>query len=870
MENITPILKQYQKIKSNYPDCILFFRLGDFYEMFYEDARKASSLLELVLTSRAAGKSGRVPMCGLPYHAADNYIRRLIKAGLKVAICEQVEDVSKAVGIVKREVIRVITSGTFIDENSSDSRYLLSLAPGKEEVGIAFIDVGSGTIQTNQYSDKQKAIEVIYRLSVYECLFPLCEEEFVKELFNHPLLKLKKVTLSPYEDWCFNSDIARKSLCEHFHTHSLRGFGIEDLPAAVASAGALLEYLKKMSRQPMLHVDKISLYADADYVFISPFACHGLELEKLVKIVNKTLTPMGKRLLKQWVYHPLKDVQKIVRRQKAVKLLKENISVQEDISRLFRNIPDIEKSVSRISCGYSTSRDLLALRNVFSLLPEMQKVLHPLAQKNELFQIKDIPDLRKLLIDAINPEVPVTHPEGKVIKNGYNSEIDILRDLQENGRQGLKSLQMEERKKTGINSLKIGYNKVFGYYIEVTKPNLSLVPPDYIRKQTLVNAERFITQGLKEFEEEMLTAEEKLFAVEMKIIKEIQEEILKNSYAIHSLSSNIAKLDTLYSISLLALSPGYTLPEIKENLEISIKGGRHPVVEENIDESFVPNDVLLDCDKNQLLIITGPNMAGKSTYIRQVALLVIMAQMGSFIPADSACIGIVDKIFTRIGAQDEISKGQSTFMVEMSETADILNNLTGRSLLILDEIGRGTSTYDGLSLAWAVAEYLHKRKVRTLFATHFHELTGLAEENPGTKNYNVAVEEWESKIIFLHKITPGGTDESYGIYVAKLAGIPEKVISRAQQILIQLEIQGVLEEKIRARTAGEKEVSLFQHNADYVVKKVKKEFRVIDKIKEEIMSIDINATLPLEALNKIQEWKNKINKKNGKSKSSSG
>ena len=861
MENITPMLKQYQKVKSNYPDCILFFRLGDFYEMFYEDARKASSLLDLVLTSRSAGKSGRVPMCGLPYHAADNYIRRLIKSGLKVAICEQVEDASKAVGIVKREVIRVITSGTFIDENSFDSRYLLSLAPGKEEVGIAFIDVGSGTIQTNQYPDKQKAIEVIYRLPVYECLFPLCEEEFVKELFNHPLLKLKNVTLSPYEDWCFNSDIARKSLCEHFHTHSLRGFGIEDLPTAVASAGALLEYLKQMSRKPMLHVDKISLYADADYVFISPFACHGLELEKLVKIVDKTLTPMGKRLIKQWVYHPLKDVQEIVRRQKAVKLLKETISIQEEISRLFRNIPDIEKSVSRISCGYGTPRDLLSLRNVLSLLPEMQKVLQPLAQKSEMFQLKDIPDLRKLLIDAINPEVPVTHPEGKVIKSGYNSEIDTLRDLQENGRQGLKNLQMEERKKTGINSLKIGYNKVFGYYIEVTKTNLSLVPPDYIRKQTLVNAERFITQGLKEFEEKMLTAEGKLLAVEMEIIKEIQEEILKNSYAVHSLSSDIAKLDTLYSISLLALSPGYTLPEIKENLEISIKGGRHPVVEENIDESFVPNDVLLDCDKNHLLIITGPNMAGKSTYIRQVALLVIMAQMGSFIPADSACIGIVDKIFTRIGAQDEISKGQSTFMVEMSETADILNNLTGRSLLILDEIGRGTSTYDGLSLAWAVAEHLHKRKVRTLFATHFHELTGLAEENPGVKNYNVAVEEWENKIIFLHKITPGGTDESYGIYVAKLAGIPERVILRAQQILTQLEIQGVLEEKIRARTASEKELSLFQHNADYVVvEKFKEEFRVIDKIKEEIMSVDINSTLPLEALNKIQEWKNKINK----------
>ena len=877
----TPMLKQYQEIKAKHTEGILFFRLGDFYEMFYDDAKIAANVLDLVLTSRSNGKSAKVPMCGIPTHAADSYIAKLIKAGLKVAICEQLENPAQAEGaIVKRDVIRTITSGTFLDETSSDARYLLSLTLNPKGFGLAFFESNSGAIQTNQYTNQHKILEIISKLPICECIFPDSQKDQVKKILRHPLLRLKNITLSPFEDWSFNPQIARKTLCEHFQIHNLEGFGIDDDPLAQAASGALLEYLKAMNKQPLKHIDKISLYTDGDYVFISPAACYGLELEELLKTLDHTLTSLGKRKLRHWLYHPLKHRKMIEERQHALTLLiddcstkttieqktiveilasttrfgkekasKDTSHIRQELERCLRHFPDIEKNISRLSCGYLSPKDFLCVRNALSRLPDIQKTISCLSVCNPLFILEDIKELRDLLTRAVNPDIPLSHSEGKVIQKGFSAELDSLRDIQEHGQKWLQNLQTQEIKRTGINSLKIGYNQVFGYYIEITKAHLNAIPSDYIRKQTLVNGERYITTALKEFEEKALSAEEKILKIENEILQELRREILDHSILLHEYASRIAVLDVLFSLSVVAHSPHYILPHLSDETTIDIKAGRHPVVEKNLQGTFVANDTLLDCNENHLIILTGPNMAGKSTYIRQIAVLVILAQMGSAIPAESAEIGIVDKIFTRIGAHDDINKGQSTFMVEMNETADILNNLTPRSLVILDEIGRGTSTYDGLSLAWALAEHLQKEKVRTLFATHFHELTALADDNKGTKNYNVAVKEWKEEIVFLHKIVPGSTDESYGIYVAQLAGIPLSVIRRSRQILTQLELQNNLKEKIRFNPSGENQLLLFNNNA---------EDSLVLKIRSIIESMDINSLTPLAALNKLQELKEMV------------
>ena len=848
MDTLTPMLRQYQEIKAKNQNAILFFRLGDFYEMFMEDAKKACGILDVVLTSRDAGKAGRIPMCGIPFHAADTYIAKLIKAGLKVAICEQVEDPALAKGLVKRDVIKVITSGTYIDDSSFESRYLITLSLKDKRCGIAFTDTASGTIQSNEYPDTQRLIEVISKIPAYECVFPAQEEDQVRLIFKNPLLRSKNITLSPFEDWCFNTDIAKKALQEHLSVHNLAGFGIEDMHAAISASGALLEYLKQMHHQPMRHIHKISLYADADHCFISPAACLGLELESLMQTIDHTLTGMGKRKLKDWIYHPLKSVDGIIERQKAITLLKNTGDVRDSLGTALHGIPDIEKCISRISCGSGSARDLAALRSTLNKQPEFCSILKELSKQNALFHVEDIPSLRDLLTKAISPDIPLSHPEGKIINLGYHAELDSLRDMQENGRNWLKDLQEREIKRTGINSLKIGYTSVFGYYIEISRSNVDRAPADYIRKQTLTNGERYITPELKEYEEKILTAEEKVFKIEKQLIDDIFKVILDNAAQLHVLSSNLATLDVLYSLSTLAALPGYIQPEINDSMTIDIKDGRHPVVERSIIDPFIPNDTALDAGENHLIILTGPNMAGKSTYIRQTAILVIMAQMGSFIPAAGASIGLVDKIFTRIGAHDDITKGQSTFMVEMSETAGILNNLSSRSLVILDEIGRGTSTFDGLSLAWAISEYLAKQKVRTLFATHFHELTALAEEFPGVKNYNVSVKEWNDEVIFLHKIIPGGTDDSYGIYVAKLAGIPAEVVKRSQKILTRLELNNNLQEKIRNRLPQNDQLSLFSNS----------DTELLNELKEEISCADLDKITPLQALNKLQKLKERI------------
>ena len=846
METATPMLKQYHAIKRNHQNCILLFRLGDFYEMFYEDAKIASRALDLVLTARGKGTANTIPMCGFPHHAGENYIARLIKAGHKVAICEQVEDPALAKGLVQRDVTRIITSGTYLDENSANARYLLSLNMSAKSIGIAFSDPSSGTIHTNEYPmDKSRLIELVLRLPVYECVYPEGSQKEIEALFKHPLLRSKDISLSPFEDWCFNPDIVHKSLCEHFGVHNLHGFGIEELSTATASAGALLEYLKQMNKQPLKHIDKITLYTDEHFCFISPAAHRGLELDSLIRSLDLTLTSLGRRYFAYLFTHPLKQPKAISQRQEAIKTLKNNPDITGRLKKYLSLIPDIEKNISRLSCGYTHARDLLAIRNTLALLPEIKEIIGPLVKQNSLFTLEDIPALREHLQLAINKDIPLSHPDGKVIQKGYHSELDELRNIQETGRQWLKKLQEEEIKHTGINSLKIGFNKVFGYYIEVTKTNLSLVPKEYIRKQTLVNAERFITPELKEYEEKILTAQDKILKIENDIVQQLRDEILDHSQALHQFCAELATLDVLYSLTMLAQWPGYICPVISEDTLLDIKDGRHPIVEKTSIDTFVANDTFLDCKENHLIILTGPNMSGKSTYIRQTAILTIMAQMGSFIPASFAHIGIVDKIFTRIGAHDDISKGQSTFMVEMTETADILNNLTPKSLVILDEIGRGTSTYDGLSLAWALAEHFQKVQARTLFATHFHELTALADEHTGVKNYNVAVKEWEDDIIFMHKIVAGGSDDSYGIYVAKLAGIPKNVIHRSKQILTQLELQTNLKEQLKGESGGEKQLSLFTAKSD----------PLMERIKSVIEEMDINTLTPLEALNKMQDLK---------------
>lgn len=847
----TPMLKQYHELKAKHQNCILFFRLGDFYEMFYDDAKVASKALDLVLTARGKAPSQKIPMCGIPHHAAENYIARLIKEGHKVAICEQVEDPAQAKGIVKRDVTRIITKGTYLDENSTAARYIVAVSPGAKVTGLAFVDPTAGTIWTNQYgNDSKTLVEILATLPVQECIFPDASEEYSRRLFDNPLLRSQGIVESPFEGWCFNPDLTRKTLLEHFKVHNLAGFGIEEKPAAVSSCGALLEYMRQMNKQPVEHIDRIAIYAEDEYVHISPAAHRGLEFATLIRTVDETQTAMGRRRFYDWFYHPLKDKTRIEERQTAIDFLKTDPERTAALKALLQRIPDLEKNISRLSCGYTHPKDILAVRNTLALLPELRALLEPIRKQSHYFALDDIPQLRERLISTVNADFPLAKYEGKVICSGYHPGLDELRALQENGRSWLKDYQVREAERSGIGSLKIGYNKVFGYYIEITKANVKLAPQDYHRKQTLTNAERYITPELKEYEEKILTAQDKIVKIENEIIAELQRAILDESLALHEFCRALSQIDALYSLAVLAASQGYIKPNITDDTVIAIADGRHPVVERTTVDTFIANDTLLDSEENQLLILTGPNMSGKSTYIRQTALLVIMAQVGSYIPAKSAAVGLVDKVFTRIGAHDDISRGQSTFMVEMNETADILNNMTPRSLVILDEIGRGTSTYDGLSLAWALAEHLTNTATRTLFATHFHELTALAERESCVKNYNVAVKEWKDEIIFMHKIVPGSSDDSYGIYVAKLAGIPDKIIKHARRILTQLELKKDLKRDIKHNFQTEDQLSLFNGNGGG-------SDPVLEELREEIRKIELDKLTPLDALNRLAKLKDK-------------
>jgi DNA mismatch repair protein MutS len=860
MPELTPLMRQYQDIKRNYPDTIVFFRLGDFYEMFGQDAVIASKVLQITLTSRDKGKQDPVPMCGIPHFTAENYISKLVKAGHKVAICEQVEDPEEAKGIVKREVVKVVTPGTFLPDNPKENNFILAFFQKENIFGIAVADITTGEFFI--YETHNNLEDEVNRFQPREILYPY-------SLKNKPtVINLADFYLTAYDDWYFDYIEAYRNLIKHFKVTSLEGYGCEGMIVAISAAGALLTYLEE-TQKDALTFKKIRVLRRESRMLLDATTLKNLEITKnmrsgeiegsLLGILDETFTPMGGRLLRNWLLNPLLDPGEIKQRQDAVEVLMSDPVRFSKMQSLLKNIYDIERLASRISNGTANARDLLSLKDSLKTLPELKSLLQEYKDKTleSLSEQIDVLSEIKLLIErSIADDPPVTVKEGGLIKNGFDPEIDELRDISSSGKDFIASLQTRERERTGISSLKVGYNKVFGYYIEVTKANLSLVPKEYIRKQTLVNGERFITPELKEYEAKVLGAEERLKTLEYEVFIKIRNDIAKETEKLQKTSSAIAELDVLMSFAYIARKYNYERPLVEDSDIIQISEGRHPVIERMATgEKFIPNDCLMDSETNNILIITGPNMAGKSTYMRQVALIVLMAQIGSFVPAKEARVGIVDRIFTRIGASDVITKGQSTFMVEMIETANILNNATNKSLILLDEVGRGTSTFDGISIAWAVVEYIAKYlKSRTLFATHYHELTELSLTLDGIRNLNVAVKEWGDEIIFLRRIEEGAADKSYGIQVARLAGLPDVTIKRAKEILSNLEkaeLNEIGEPRLAYASESETpkvpkagQLDLFTTQADPVIK--------------ELLGLDILNMTPIEALNKLFEMRKKL------------
>lgn len=812
MKSFTPMIRQYLSVKEKYPDAILFFRLGDFYEMFFEDAQLAARELEITLTSRDGGNQ-RVPMCGVPYHAAEGYLARLVSRGHKVAICEQLEDPAAARGLVRRDVVRVITPGTITDDRGLEAKrnnYLVAVAAAPGGYGLAAADVSTGEFLASEFESTGTLYDELARLQPSEYLLGTVlagDDHFKRFLDRQPPARLNVL-----EEEAFERKRAYKTLTAHFGVSSLRGFGCEDLHLATSAAGALLSYLQETQKARPAHIDTLRVYRPGSRMLLDCATRRSLELSQrlldgsrqgtLLWVLDRTLTAMGGRLLRSWVDQPLVDREAIERRLEAVNTLTADPFLRADLSEGLKQVYDLERLAGRAAYGTATPRDLAALRGSLAVLPRLQGVLtsgrtappapllHELAER-----IDPLEDLANLLRNALVDEPPATAADGSVIRPGFNEEVDQLRRLSQDCKSWLASLEASEREKTGIKSLKVGYNRVFGYYIEITRANQDLVPAEYTRKQTLANSERYITPELKELEERILGAEDRLLALEQFLFNEVRESVAAESIRIRATAGALAELDALLSLAETALANNYVKPVLTSGKELVIRDGRHPVVELiRKDEPFVPNDTYMDGEDFRILIITGPNMAGKSTYLRQVALIVLMAQIGSFVPAREATIGLADRIFARVGASDDLAGGQSTFMVEMTEVANILNNATSRSLLILDEIGRGTSTFDGLSIAWAVSEYIHdhpEMSCRTLFATHYHELTELEQLLPGAKNFSVAVQESGEQVLFLYRIVRGGSDKSYGIHVARLAGLPPAVTRRAVEILGNLERQAL-------------------------------------------------------------------------------
>jgi len=865
----TPMMEQYLKLKKKHKDAFLFFRLGDFYELFFEDAKKASSILEIALTSRQ-----NVPMCGVPYHSADSYLSKLLKKGYKVAVCEQVEDPKESKGVVKRDVVKVLTPGTAVEIESDDmkeSTYVMSLVFDEKDWGMALIDLASGQMNTAQsVGESRKSLkDELYKYSPKEIIFPQSSQNRIKELLSKN--GLKEVLQSSQEDWIFDKSQAEDYIKEHFKVSSLEGYGIADKELAVSAAGALLYYLKKLRKDSLSLIQNISYRPSSQYMILDAAAVKNLELIKNLRdnrrsgsfldVIDYTVNSMGSRLLRSWLLYPSLSLRNIIQRQDGVRDFLSHTIERHEIRERMRHISDLERLSSRISLSASNAKDLVSLKVSLQSLPELRGLLEPFRSdiiENMEKEWDNARDLVELIDKAIKEEPSFLLTEGGIIKKGFNQELDELRDISRSGKTFITDLEKKEREKTKISNLKVRYNKVYGYYIQVTKSHLSRVPDHYIRKQTLVSSERFITPELKEHEQKILHAEERINEIEYKLFQEVRDKISAETPRLQKIASRIALLDVLTSLAELASQRSYNRPTVNSDDIIHIKGGRHPVIEVTEEEPFVPNDTYLDRDKDQILIITGPNMGGKSTYLRQVALICILAQMGSYVPAEEAEIGMVDRIFTRIGAMDFLSLGQSTFMVEMLETAGILNNATEKSLILLDEVGRGTSTFDGLSLAWAVVEYLHRDEqatAKTLFATHYHELTEMAMTMERIKNYHVSVKEWKDDIIFLRKIVQGPSDQSYGIHVAKLAGIPKEVLERAKEILFNLEKKELDSDgvpKISYRQSQETDDSqmfLFGGEKDYMLLK---------KIRDEISECDVSQMTPIQALNLIDRLKKEI------------
>lgn len=848
------MMQQYMEIKQKVKDCILFFRLGDFYEMFFEDAIVASKELEIALTSRDCGNNEKAPMCGVPYHSATSYIAKLIEKGYKVAICEQVEDPKLAKGIVKREITRIITPGTFIDENlSTANNFICCISKNRFEFALTFVDVSTGEMYSCLIEeDLQKLLNEIGKYNPSEILISRSEDELYEYL---------KKNCTSFVQMIEFVDLQK---CYEIIENQINVGKIDE--RLILSVGNLLKYLTETQKISFDYIRRFEFYRIQNYLQIDINTKRNLELTEsiiqrskknsLLGILDQTKTSMGSRLLKKWIERPLIDVIEINRRLDSVEQLKSSYSILVQIEELLSRMYDIERLSSKFAYKNVNAKDLLSLKRSIEVLPALKKLLSSFSAQllKEIYEGLDtLEDIYALVDSSINEGAPVTLKEGGIIKDGFNEEVDRLRNISKNSKELLVQYEEKERNLTGIKNLRIGYNKVFGYYIEVTKSNYSLVPDRYIRKQTLANAERYVTEELKKLEDEILGADQKLIELEYQLFCEIRDRIEAQIERIQKTASYIAILDVLCSFARIAIDNEYVRPNVYLGDKIYIKNGRHPVVEKMIGRgNFIPNDTELDQVENRILIITGPNMAGKSTYMRQVALIVIMAQMGCFVPADEAHIGIVDKIFSRIGASDDISSGQSTFMVEMSEVANILKNATPKSLIIFDEVGRGTSTYDGLSIAWAVLEYVaDKSKIgaKTLFATHYHELTELEERIPGVKNYRVDVKEEGKNVIFLRKIVRGGCDSSYGIHVARLAGIPEDVLKRAEEILKQLEEADINRKSIRKlRREIKKE---FTEQIDFF--SYKKE-EIIDKIEK----LDILNITPVQALNILSELKHEI------------
>ncbi|CAG0992274.1 DNA mismatch repair protein MutS [Methanosarcinales archaeon] len=867
MDKMTPAMKQYYEAKEKHRDALIFFRMGDFYESFGEDAKIIARELEITLTSRGRDKEGRdMPLAGIPYHAVDSYLPKLIKKGYKVAICEQLEDPKMAKGVVKRGVVRVITPGTVIDSSlicDQSNNYLMSVSGEGIEFGISFLDVSTGEFLTTQFEDNDpydKIISEAARMHPAECI--LAPSLFENKKLTERLKQLD-IILNKFDAEAFDFKSTRELLLQHFGVMTLEGMGCDKLKFAIGASGAALLYAKTTQMRDLNHIQSMRTYSDNEFMVLDSITLRNLEIiqgirgeagSSLLSVIDHTKTPMGGRLLRKWLLLPLISPGKITERLDAIEELLKKTLLRYDLRSQLSHIRDIERLIGRIVYGNSNARDLIALKVSLLTIPEITRSLkendvRSVFLLNILERLGDHQDIVALLDRALIDDPPITIREGGMIKEGYNEKLDELKKMSLHGKDWIAQMQQKERDRTGIKSLKIGYNSVFGYYIEVTKTNLSQVPSDYIRKQTTANGERFYTPGLKEKEILILSADEKRTALEFELFTDINYIIAGKSKELQMTAQALGELDVIVDLAEMAVNNKYIRPEVNESCNVLIRDGRHPVIEYAIPGGFVPNDTHMDCQDNQFLLLTGPNMAGKSTYMRQTALIVLMAQIGSFVPATFASIGLVDRIFTRVGAFDDLASGQSTFMIEMVELANILNNATPKSLILLDEIGRGTSTYDGYSIAKAVVEFIHNKDrvgIRSLFATHYHQLTVMSGVLKRVKNYHVAVKEEGNDLVFLRKIIPGATDKSYGIHVARLAGVPLKVTQRAKEILKEVENGS----SIRGRgkdSARYTQLMLF--DSDDAMKE--------SPVVEEIKKLNVDAMTPIEALNALAELKKK-------------